>query len=153
MSFRPSAQRSDSLPARHHHQPPLRKGTASASFLSRAFRHVLTFFFFFNLNAAVGDPPQPGAGGNVPAPHPVRHEPFQPGPLCEGVREVKSPRVTLAHENNAINAESEKVRVNLRLCLQPEGSGNREAGPREPCQNPEVSHYTPEQHGILGRFH
>lgn len=42
--------------------------------------------------------------------------------------------------------KSVKVRVNLRLCPQPEGPGNREAGPWKPCQNPEVSHYTPVQH-------
>lgn len=42
--------------------------------------------------------------------------------------------------------------MNLRLCLQPEGSGNREAGPREPSQNPEVSPGAPAQPGILGRL-
>lgn len=51
------------------------------------------------------------------------------------------------------NEKSVKVRVNLRLCPQPEGPGNREADPWKPCQNPEVSHDTPVMDTILDTFY
>lgn len=107
----PPAERSDSQPARHHHQPPLRKGTASSSFLSSAFcRALLIFFLLCNLNAAVGYPPQPGSDRNLPAPHPVRHEPFQPGPLCQVLREVKSPRITKRNPKKRKQITKSRVR-------------------------------------------